>query len=311
MPDTEFVERLVSLIDRERLPETADVLRVRELSEQENEQRLDRLVSMCAQVSGENWRQREITRANGRVIMRMPSQARAVAHAVSGSMQVNRGFAPMDQLIGADDHDEALTGAVRELSERLHLNGYVGQGESLEFEKLWRIKACAADREGHSVDPVLCRAVGAFRHVVGGLPVWGAASAVVSAAARGQFDKVEVHARQAVHGPVDRVKVLPPEEAAVFVLRQLSGLTPGGEREFGDQARPVSFQFGYFALGKRKSQPYLAPAYVAMVEVRGEGEGQSEGRVGHVAVVSGAEKDYLQFARTGVEPQGNGHRNST
>ena len=245
MPDTEFVERLASLIDRERLPETADVWRVRQVSEQENEQRL-----------------------------------------------------------------EALTNALRQLSDRLHLSDHIAQGESLEFERLWRIKACATDREGHSTDPVLCRAVGAFRHVVGGLPVWGAASAVVRAAAHGQLDKVEVHARHTVPGPVDRVKVLPPEEAAVLVLRQLSGLQPGGEREFGDQAQPVSFQLGYFALGKRKSQPYLAPAYVALVEVQGENEGEPEGRLGHVAVVGGAEKDYLQFARFGAEPQGIGHRES-
>jgi len=36
-----------------------------------------------------------------------------------------------------------------------------------------------------------------------------------------------------------------------------------------------------------------------MVEVPGNVEGEPDARLGHVAVVSGGEKDYLQFSRAG------------
>jgi len=302
MPDNEFVERLVELAGRERRPDTAAVVRVAPPDPERAEKRLNRLVDVYAEASGEKWRQRDSVRTEETISIRLPGNARAVAFAASGSMLVTRGWAPMEQLIGADGDDQKLAGTVVDAAGRLRLTEQIGAGESLEFEKLWRIKAGAADRNGTAAEPVLCRAVGAFRHVVRGLPVWGPASAAVTVAAGGGLDRVEVHARPTVEEPVDEVKVLRPDEAAVLVLRQLSGLLPGGDQDFGDLARPVSFQFGYFALGKRKAQSYLAPAYVAMVEVEGTGEnGDREGRLGYVAVVNGAEKDYLHLARAGGE----------
>jgi len=302
MPDNEFIDSLVALTDRERTPETADVIRIAPLSVERTEQRLNRLVDTFAEAAGEQWRQRDPARADGSVAIRLPGSGHAVAYAASGSMVVNRGLPPMEQLIGEDEDEKALTQTITGVVERLRLSEHIAAEESLEFEKLWRIKAAGADNEGHSTRPVLCRAVGAFRHVVRGLPVWGPASAVVSVAAGGQLDRVEVHARQTAGEPVDVVRVLRPEEAAMLVLRQLTGLLPSADRDFSDIARPVSFQFGYFALNKRKSQTYLAPAYVAMVEVQGVGEeGEREGQLGYVAVVNGGEKDYLQFARSGNE----------
>lgn len=310
MPNSEFVERLVSLIDRAVLPAEADVVRVRRLSTEENEQRLGRLIDSVAEAAGDNWRQRDVARGRDRIIVRLPGHARAIAHGPSGSMAVSRGLAPMERLIGADDRDEVFSDPIRRMGERLGLTRHVGRDESLRFEKLWRIKAAAADREGNATDPVLCRAVGAFRHRVNDLPVWGRASAAVATAAQAELDKVEIHARPTIPGRIDRIRVTPPEEAATLVLRQLSGLMPGNGRQFADAARPISFQFGYFALGKRTAQPYLAPAYVAMVEVQGNVEGEPDARVGYVTVVGGGERDYLQFSRVGsdahtdMRPQG-------
>ena len=303
MPNNEFVERLVALVDRERLPDSAAVMRLTPPDPERAEERLNRLVDTFAEAGGEQWRQRDAVRTEETITIRLPGNARAVAFAASGSMMVSRGWAPMEQLIGADSGEKELADTVTGSADRLRLAEQVGASESLDFEKLWRIKACGADQKGTMAEPVLCRAVGAFRHVVRGLPVWGPASAVVTVAAGGGLDRVEIHARQTVE-PVDEVRVLRADEAAVLVLRQLGGLLPGGDRDFSDLARPVSFQFGYFALGKRKAQSYLAPAYVAMVEVQGAGEGEDrEGRLGYVAVVNGAEKDYLHFARAGGEPK--------
>lgn len=303
MSGNEFIEQLVSLIDRTALPAEVDVVRVRRLTNEENEQRLLRLINSVAEGAGENWRQRDIIYGRDRIMVRLPGPARAAANGLSGSMVVSRGLAPMEHLIGADDRDEVFRDPIRRIAERLELTQYIGGGEVLRFEKLWRIKAAAADPKGKVTDPVLCRAVGAFRHVVRDLPVWGAASAVVATAAQAELDKVQIHARLTMPGHVDRVRVIPPGEAATLVLRQLSGLMSGNGRQFADAATPTSFQFGYFALGKRTAQPYLAPAYIAMVEVQGNVEGEPDARLGHVAVVGGGEKDYLQFSRVGSEAQ--------
>ena len=54
--------------------------------------------------------------------------------------------------------------------------------------------------------------------------------------------------------------------------------------------------FGYFSHGKRKSQTYLAPAYVAMVRA------ESEESLNYLAVVHATEKQYVSYARVGADP---------
>jgi hypothetical protein len=55
-------------------------------------------------------------------------------------------------------------------------------------------------------------------------------------------------------------------------------------------------QFGYFDLGKRKSQRVLAPAFLAQVVIR-----HKEERQAYMFAVSATEKSYLPFCQCGTE----------
>ena len=53
--------------------------------------------------------------------------------------------------------------------------------------------AGAGDAHGTTVPPVLCRAVGAFRHYVDDIPVWGPAAAALTIPGDGGLDRVALH----------------------------------------------------------------------------------------------------------------------
>ena len=131
-----------------------------------------------------------------RTVIRLPQEARAVVYHASGAMKLVTGLKPMESLFQKTQERERLIQMVEEAADRLNISQWVRKEESLAFERLWQIKACAADRKGETVDPMLCRAIGAFRHFVADLPVWGAASASINLAAGGKLDSLTIQVRE-------------------------------------------------------------------------------------------------------------------
>ena len=280
----------------EGLPERVDVLELRRLTPGEIGLRINELLSATAHACAREGKEGDWVVGDDHTLVRLPSGGMATAHHASGAVSVSAGLAPMKHLFEGKQDRKTLGGLVDEVAGGLELERWVGRDEHLEFERLWTIKAAAAAPRGEMTDPVICRAVGAFRHIVGKLPVWGAASAVVKVAAGGRLDHVSVRVRPTSGEIVDSVSIIRPDLAATQALRQLSGLMAGSETPLEELAKPVSFDFGYFSLGDRKTQSYLAPAYVAVVQIEGEES------FNHLVVVGAGEKDYVPFARIGTDP---------
>ena len=81
---------------------------------------------------------------------------------------------------------------------------------SIGSQRLWQIKAAAGDRKGKVVDPVLFRIVGAFRHYVLDLPVWGPASVAVKLAGDASLDSLTIQIREASGERIDEVRTISP-----------------------------------------------------------------------------------------------------
>lgn len=290
----EFIEELGGMA--EGVPESADVLSLRRLPIEEIEARTRRLLSITAEMCGRSGKEGDWVRGSDHTLVRLPSGGRAVAYHASGAMTVTAGLEPMDYLFGSELEKESLTKQVFQAANDLELDMWVHRGERLEFERLWQIKASATDPRDMVVEAVTVRAVGAYRHFAGELPVWGSASASVKIASGPRLDALTVQVRPTTGDVVDTVPVIPPGEAARAVAGQLSGLMTGSKSEFADVARPIAFMFGYFSQGKRKSQTYLTPAYVAMVRTNGEE------RFNYLAVVGASEKEYVSLGRVGTDP---------
>jgi len=290
----EFIEGLAGMV--ESVPEHADVLALRRLSIKDTDERLRRFLTMTADLCGRSGKEGDWLRQSGSTLVRLPSGGRAVGYHASGAMMVSAGLEPLGYVFGPGEDNESLTAQLLDIAKGIELEAWVGRGERLEFERLWQIKASATDPRETVVDAVTVRAIGAFRHFVGEVPVWGAASATVKIAAGARVDRMNIQIRPTSGDVVDSVSVISPEQAARAVAGQLSGLLTGSEFHFTDVAKPVAFMFGYFSHGKRKTQAYLAPAYVAMVQTDGEET------FNHLAVVGASEKEYGSFCGIASDP---------
>ena len=190
-------------------------------------------------------------------------------------MKLITGLNPMEHLFKKVDERQRLIRLVRETAGRLRINDWIGAKESLEFENLWQLKAAAADTNGKTVPPVLCRALGAFRHSVNGLPVWGAASVAIRVAGAGQLDCLQIQLRESTGEVVEQAKVLRPDHAAGQILLQMNRLFGNSRIPAAELAVPGWMRFGYLSLPKRKAQRVLAPFYVASIQTKSPQETQS------------------------------------
>jgi hypothetical protein len=258
--------------------------------------RLERLVEAAADATGLAWDRRNAEVRSDRTVVGLPDGGHAVAHHASGAVVVATGLAPMHGLFSRAESDEELRRRVLNVADRLALARWVRDGERLGLERVWRIMAGAGDAHGTTVPPVLCRAVGAFRHYVDDIPVWGPAAAALTIAGDGGLDRVALHLRSTSGRIVDRVRVVEPVVAARDVVRQLAGLRPELKDQSLDFARPTSFDFGYLSLPRRKTQELLAPVYMATFTTQGDEP------MNHLLVAPATEKDYLAVGRSGAAP---------
>jgi hypothetical protein len=178
-------------------------------------------------------------------------------------------------------------------AERLGLSRLVPEGDALDFEHLWRIMAAGGDAEGARSESVLCRAIGAFRHSVAELPVYGRASATVELAADAKLSAISFSCRRYAGDEGMKsvaAKVRRPDEAAGEVAARLVRAFGGLEQLRSTRVQAEWFRFGYLSLGRRHSQAVLAPFYIASIGLEHEFEASA-----HVIAVTGSEEQFVRL----------------
>ncbi|MDJ0647735.1 MAG: hypothetical protein QNJ60_03430 [Xenococcaceae cyanobacterium MO_188.B19] len=298
MNDKMLIDQLTSSIEGvPPVPPRAEVIELRQHSLEELEQRARAFLDATGEAFSLRLNHRDFVIKNERTIVRMPLGTRAVIYHASGAMKFVTGLKPMESLFNKLEEKQKLIELVKETAARLKLNDLVRENEFLRFERLWQIKAGATDRKGQIVEPVLCRLVGAYRHFVGELPVWGAASVAIKLASEGTLDSLTIQMRQTTGNVIDQVEILRPEQAARQILLQMSGLMGNSKIPISEVAKPRILRFGYLSLPKRKAQRVLAPVYIAEIEIEGQKESQA-----YVLVTPATEKTYLPLPNGSEAP---------
>ena len=294
MNDELLIKKMVDSVGD--IPSQAEVFAVRQYSLDDMERRTKRFLYTIGESYGLSLDSSDWVMQQGQTLVRLPLGARAKVYHASGAMKLVIGLNPMESLFKKVEEREELMRLVEETANRLNIREWVGNNESLHFERLWQIKAAAADSTGKVVEPVLCRVVGAYRHFVGELPVWGAASVAIKLAGEGTLDSVAIQVRETTGEVIDQAQIIRPDQAAHQIFLQLSSLMGKLKIPISEVAAPQWMRFGYLSLPKRKSQRLLAPVYVAAIEIEGQEEAQA-----YLFVTSATEKPYLPLERNGSE----------
>ena len=294
MDEKTLIEKMVSSV--KAVPSEAEVFAVRQHPLDELKRRTKSFLAMVGEACNLPLSRGDWVVKPDRTIIRLPQGARAVVFHASGAMKLVTGLNPMESLFKKTQEREKLVKLVEETADRLNISEWVRKNDSLAFERLWQIKASAADRKGETVEPVLCRVVGAYRHFVAELPVWGAASVAINLAAEGMLDSLTVQVREPTDEVIDRAKILPPDEAARQIFLQLKTLMGKSKIPVNEVATPKWLRFGYLSLAKRKAQHLLAPAYVAAIGIDGQEEAQA-----YLVAISATERTYLPLCLSGNE----------
>lgn len=289
-----FIDKLMSSM--ESVPDKADVLELKQLSVEELHRRGQQMLSIIGKTNGCSFERGDWTEQEDSTLIRLPLGARAQLFHASGAMQLTTAIAPMDKLFDKMADKAELTKLVEKTAQKLNVKQWVPETEDLKFERLWQIKAAAADKEGKTSEPVLCRAIGAYRHFINGLPVLGAASVAVKVAAKGELDTLSVMARQTSGKVIDTVKPIPPEQALKKAYQQLERLMGHSKIPLNEVAKPQAIQFGYMSLTKRKAQRVLEPAYAVSVTIEGQEEAQA-----YLFTIDGSDTPYMPLALIGEE----------
>jgi hypothetical protein len=289
---TSLVERLTAMIDA--VPDAVEVVQLDQPDVGTVQRRLAALTDAVSELSGLDGERPKVETRSARTVMQVPGRLRATGFHASGAMSVALALAPFEDLFPEDPGDDELTALSLRAAERLGLEKLVPDDGSLAFERLWRIKAAGGDQAGTVTDPVLCRAVGAFRHHVKGLPVYGRASATVEVAAEGRLASASVSLRRFAGDEggrtVAKAAVRSPkasaEDVAARVVRAFGELEELGSTRLV----PEWYRFGYLSLSRRQAQGVLAPFYIASIAVEHEHE-----RSAHVIAVPGSEEQFVRL----------------
>ena len=282
-------------LDQANLPGELPIYELRRWSVDELQRRMRKWLRMGSEACDKAYDHGEWSTRDDHTMVRLPQGARAEIYHASGAFRLTSGMAPMENLYKEAPSRDELVKRSEKFVDSLGVREQLGRNETLTFEKLWQIKAAGEDRQGKRSDVVLCRAVGAFRHHIQGIPIYGPASVAVQVAGNGALDSVTALMRGPALDTVERAKVIAPERAARNIAQQLS-------QQFGQARGEPKFEsrdglrFGYFSLTKRKSQRLLAPVYMTTIDVSHEQE-----RQGLVMVVAATEKSYLPLNPPGSE----------
>ena len=295
MDEKEMLKQMVGKL--EQVPERVEVLGLRQIPAEELEARARGIMRECGKVFKVKLEGGDRVVEADRTLIRLPRGARLVIYHNSGAMRYSSGLAPLEALFEKVELREALVKLVERKVARLNTQEWLGAGQRLEFEKLWQVKASAADRSNKPIAPVLCRVVGAYRLFVGELPVWGPASFAVKLAAAGELDFLDLQVRQTNQEVIDEVEVLRPEQAVRALLGQMATLWGRSKFAPAELVEQASLRFGYFSLPKRKTQRVLAPVYVADIQTGGDEP------MARQFILAASEKNYLPVCEIGVDPR--------
>jgi hypothetical protein len=291
-----LVKQFLEFATQLSLPDRVSVLALERLPLEALHERLDRFVSLAADCDCVPRHRGRYIVGEDHTLVLLPRGARAVVYHASGAMRVSGGLAPMEGLFDGLPEKAMLTRQIEQAADVLRLQSWLGPEDRLSFERLWQIKATGADRSGTIAPTVLCRAVGAYRHAIGELPVWGPASAVVQLAGQGQITDVQLQLRPTTGSVIDEVRILSPERAAETAARYV---VMSGEIECGPGFQVIikvnRFAFGYVNLSKRQHQPYLAPAFVADVQTG------RDALMNHQVLVPAGDTPYFTPGQGGAE----------
>lgn len=293
MAISKLIENLASAAGR--VPPEVEILALRQHTLDDMHQRAKRFLAGTEEAFQIPAGRSNLVRGRDQTVIQLALGARAVIYHASGAMKLVAGLSPMESLFKRAEERDRLMRAVDMAAARLGLNGWVGAGESVRFERLWQIKAAAADRR-KTVDPVLCRIVGAYRHFVRELPVWGAASVALKLAGEGVLDFLSIQLRTPSGETIERAKVTPPEVAARQIAVHLEGLMGKSNLNLDESAKPQWVRFGYLSLSKRKPQRVLAPVYMAAISIEGQPESQA-----YLITTSATERAYLPLGQVAAE----------
>lgn len=292
MDDKELIRKMAEQVGG--VPSHVEIFAVRQHSLEEMTGRMKRFLGAAADACHVSPDRADWVQQADRTLVRLTLGARAVLYHASGAMKLVTGLAPMESLFDRPASREQITRLVEKMAERLRISDLAGPRGSLGFERLWQIKASAADRKAKTVDPVLCRVVGTYRHIVGKLPVWGPASVAIKLAGGGALDAVTVQMRETSGEAIDWASVLAPEEGVRRILVQVASLMGRSKVPLAELVEPRWMSLGYIALSKRKAQHVLAPHYVAAIGITGQEEAQA-----YQLMVPATEKTYLPLCLSG------------
>jgi hypothetical protein len=289
---TNLAEQLDSMIDRP--PETVDVVELARPDVGTVQSRLKELIGHVAEVAGLEQERPKVETQKVRTVMSIPGQLRATGFHASGAMSVALALAPFDDLFESDPGDDELAASSQRVAEGLGLQKLVPGHESLTLERLWRVKAAGGDQKGTMTEPVLCRAIGAYRHYVRELPVYGRASVTVELADRGRLASASVSVRRFADDEggktIAKASVRKSEDAARDVATSLVKAFGGAKELQSTRLVAEWFRFGYLSLSRRHTQGLLAPFYIASIAVEHEYEASA-----HVIAVSGSEEQFMRI----------------
>lgn len=238
---------------------------------------------------------------DGQTTISLPDNARAMLYHASGALRYVSGLRPTDLPFTQAPDKESLQRQLEDRASKLPLAAWTGPNSQLRFENLFLSRGQGTDPTGRQSAVTLFRAIGAWRQVVAGLPVLGAASVALRLAGGGRIDSLALNIRPGTGETLEQAALVEPLVGARQLVQQLAGLL--GVREVPeDIVQSATLQLGYLDLGKRKAQRVLAPAYIARIILN-----QKDVRTAYVLAVAATEKPYLElplFGSTAVAQPG-------
>jgi len=279
----------------EQLPTEADIILTQALTRTQLRARARQFVSLlqehdiCPHDNAGSW-----TEADDQTTIHLPDNARATLYHASGALRYVSGLGPAEAAFAQRTDTASLQRLLEERAGKLPLAAWTGPNSQLRFERLFQTRGQAADPTGKQSAVTLFRAIGAWRQVIGPLPVLGAASVALKLAGGGQVAGLQLNIRPGSGETAERAKLVEPIVGARQIVQQLASVL--GVREVsGDLVQSATLQLGYLDLGKRKAQTVLAPAYVARIVLR-----HKDVRQAYVLAVSATEKPYLELPLFGT-----------
>ena len=268
MTEKQFIQQLADTL--QDVPDTVAVPSLRPYSPAQAQDRANRFSRLMAQTDARFASKQDRVVQPHRTLYRLAQNARLEVHHASGYLRFVAGLPPMEALFAKVESRDVLIRNIEAAASRLDLRQWIGQNEDLPFERLWQIKAASVDQQGNTSEPVLCRAVGAYRHHIGKIPVLGAASAVVKLAGNGELDAVSVSVRETSEQRLGSERVLRVDEGAAQLYAQLAALMGRSKSAPFELATPQWVRFGYLAQSRRQAQRVLAPVFMAAIDIQTE-----------------------------------------